>query len=173
MITPKEATSQNIIGVNGKPTVKLTEGGWEKAQATKVKDGDTVDVLRSDGSVVTCRIKNADAPETIKPWAPAQSYAEEASKTFESLLGDKNVDLRVDKEMDDYGRKLCLLAKDGKSINLEMVKLGAAWADHYKGGNPEFIAAEALAHAKKLGLHVDKDAALPWKHRKQYPSPKQ
>ena len=53
-----------------------------------------------------------------------------------------------------------------------MVKLGAAFADHYNGGNPEIVAAEAIARAKRLGLHIDAEAELPRKFRKRFPSPK-
>lgn len=134
--------------------------------------------MRADGSVVTCRVAKIDAPESAKGWKnqPDQAYSPEATKVFTSLLGDGNVDVSMKDappsktgEQGNYGRKLCLLAKEGKSLNLELVKQGAAWADHFKGGDKEFIQAEAIAHAKKLGLHISGDAEYPADYRKRYP----
>ena len=137
--------------------------------------------MRADGTVVTCRVAKIDAPE-VAHWqnkSPGQPYGKEATKVFESLLGDMNIDASIkdppkgkmrNGEEINYSRKLCLLAKDGKSLNLELVKQGAAWADHYKGGDKTFIEAEAIAHAKKLGLHITGDAEYPAEYRKKYPS---
>ena len=169
------------MGINGKPTLNLEDGKWEKGIASNIKDADTVDILRENGEVVTCRVAKIDAPESAKPWKnqPDQAFSPEATQMFTSLLGDMSVDVKMkdaplDKkgEQGNYGRKLCLLAKDGKSLNLELVKQGAAWADHFQGGDAEFIEAEAIAHAKKLGLHVDPNALYPKKYRDMYPDPK-
>ena len=169
------------MGVNGKPTLKLVDGQWEKGKAFNLKDADTVDILRADGTVVTCRLEKIDAPETAKDWKkqPDQPYAREATKVFESILGDMSVDVQIrdaplksNGEQSNYARKLCLLAKDGKSVNLDLVKQGAAWADHYKGGDAEFITAEAVAHTEKLGLHINPNAEYPKQYRDKYPDPK-
>ena len=170
-ISTKQAASLNVVGVNSKPVKPPADGQWGKGTAQKFEDGDTVTVQREDGSLVNCRVKDIDADETSKPWKnqPAQPYAEKAVNTLKSLLGNKEFDLRVETDRESFTRKICSFAREGKSVNLEMVKLGAAWASHFNGGNPAFIEAETLAKAKKQGLWINDNPERPDKYRKRYP----
>ena len=137
--------------MNGKP---ITPAAWEKVSATYFEDGDTVTVKRADGSLINCRVNGIDAPETPKPkkGMPGQPYGEEAKQVLTGLLKDKDIDLNIPTDRETFKRKICNLATNGESVSKNMVKLGAAFADDFNGGNPELIAEEALAKAKKLGL---------------------
>ena len=142
-------------------------------------------VMREDGSIEECRVANIEAPEVKHPkqGTPEQPYGDKATDILKGMLGDSPFDALIKSppkgkmsngEEINYGRKLCLLAKDGKSINMELVRQGAAWASKWYGGRADYIEAQAKAEAEHLGLWFkanpdDPDPLYPEDFRKKHP----
>lgn len=111
------------------------------AKVIVVMDGDTVMVLREDGSEaaglhlerqlavppirsvqkIKVRLANIDAPEK------EQSFGKQSRDSLLELVGKKQV--QIDSQaVDQYGRIVGLILLDGRNINQEQVKRGMAWA---------------------------------------------
>jgi len=76
------------------------------AAVTRVVDGDTIDVS-TDGQSERVRLIGVDAPETVRPGAPAESFGLEASAFAKSKLGNRQVWLEMDvQERCRFGRLL-------------------------------------------------------------------
>lgn len=101
----------------------------EQAIVLEVVDGDTVRVLLR-GEERTVRLVGVDAPEKGHPSRPIEFYGVEASDALTSLCAGKTVLLERDREESDrYGRLLRYLflpPPDGRLLNLELVRRGAA-----------------------------------------------
>jgi len=125
-----------------------------------VTDGDTV-VIRPAGGKKSyrCRLYGIDAPETAKPDRPGQPYGDKAREALKQLIHQKTVTLQLTGDK-THNREVCIIYLDGTDINLEMIKLGYAWA-YRKFLNSEhagdYIAAETAAKRKKLGLWRQKN----------------
>ena len=121
----------------------------------RVLDGDTVAIRPVDGGKpYRCRLYGIDAPETGKRDRPGQRYGGAAKKALEKLIGGKTVKILLTGEK-TYNREVCIIYLDGTDMDLEMIKLGYAWAyrkflksEHYR----DYIAAETAAKRKRLGL---------------------
>jgi micrococcal nuclease len=101
-------------------------GATDSAQATRVVDGDTVEV-RLDGRLEKVRLIGIDTPESVKPGTPVECYAKAASAETKRLLEGRRVELRFDAERRDrYGRLLAYVYRDGLFVNAELVKRGYA-----------------------------------------------
>jgi micrococcal nuclease len=142
-----------------------------QGKVMQVKDGDTIVVLPEEGGqVVTCRLYGIDAPETSHPrfGKIGQPYGEEASRELKKLILGQSVQVKTTGQK-TYGRELCIINKDRKDINLEMVRRGMAWAYRHYLKRPyasEYIEAESEARAKRLGLWKDNNPTPPWEFRK-------
>lgn len=97
-----------------------------------------------------CRLYAIDAPERKQP------FGTEAAVGMEKLLGDEGrlkVTLTGSKS---YGREICVLARDGKNINIEMTSLELAWVARPclegSGAGAAYIKAEMAARQHGLGL---------------------
>lgn len=141
----------------------------EKGRVMKVTDGDTVAIsLAEGGQFYKCRLYGIDAPETPKHGKPGQPFGEEATKELKRLILGQDVDVEI-KDTDRYRRKVCRISKGGMDVNLEMVKLGFAWAYVHYLRRPyasEYIDAERSARAKKLGLWQQSNPQPPWEFRR-------
>jgi micrococcal nuclease len=92
-----------------------------------VSDGDTVRVRLDSGGVERVRYIGIDTPETVKPDAPGECYAERARDFNERLVGDRDVRLELDvEERDRYGRLLAYVYAGGTFVNAELVRAGYA-----------------------------------------------
>jgi micrococcal nuclease len=92
-----------------------------------VSDGDTVRVRLDSGRVERVRYIGIDTPETVKPDAPGECYAERARDFNERLVGDRDVRLELDvEERDRYGRLLAYVYAGGAFVNAELVRAGYA-----------------------------------------------
>ncbi len=137
------------------------KGEEEKVFSGKVKkviDGDTILVL--DGDIEQeVQLEGIDAPETKQP------YGKESTKALEKMINGKEVTVKW-KSMDNYDRILGHIYYDEKFINLEMLRMGAAW--HYKQYNKseEFAEAEEKAKEVKLGLWEESSPTPPWEFRR-------
>ena len=123
-----------------------------------VTDADTV-VVRTESKTVKVRLLHIDAPE------PGQAYSARARQALTEMIKGREVEI-VGSKKDFFKRTLGEIRLDGKPINLELVKLGWAWA--YVEFKPpmEYMQAEAEARQAKLGLWADREPTPPWEYRK-------
>lgn len=103
--------------------------GQVRAAVLEIVDGDTVRVLLG-GEERTVRLIGIDAPEEGHPSRPVEFFGAEAAELLASLCAGKTVLLETDREESDrHGRLLRYLflpPPDGRLVNLEMVRQGAA-----------------------------------------------
>jgi micrococcal nuclease len=136
----------------------------------QVKDGDTVVISPVEGGqFYTCRLYGIDTPEITHGKKPGQPYGEEASKGLKRLILGQTVEVTTTGAK-IYNREVCMIKKAGQDINLEMVKLGYAWAYKQYLKRPyasEYIDAERSAREKHLGLWKDNNPTPPWEFRKR------
>jgi len=130
-----------------------------QGRVVKIIDGDTYDLLLANKNTVRVRMFGIDAPELGMAF-----YA--VSKNYLSTLC-MNRDLRVvQTDKDIHGRIVGRgFLKDGRDINLEMLKAGMAW--HFKKYDKSKSYAQAELNARKLkrGLWADKNPVAPWDER--------
>ena len=94
-----------------------------------VVDGDTIWL---EGQNI--RVADIDAPETHEPQCPAEKQlGDRATLRLQELVNSGAVTLqRIDRDEDNYGRKLRIVLVDGQSVGDTLVKEGLArW---YAGG---------------------------------------
>lgn len=120
----------------------------------QVKDGDTVVIAPAEsGQFFTCRLYGIDTPEISHGRKPGQPYGEEAAKELKRLVLGQAVEITTTGAK-TYKREVCIIRKDCKDINLEMVKRGYAWAYKQYLKKPyasEYIETENEARIKRLG----------------------
>ena len=126
-------------------------------------DGDTIRVTTAKGQKVTIRMACIDAPETAQGESGAQ-----ATLVLKQLLGSGPVEIRP-QTVDRYGRTVAEVYAGGRNINLEMVRLGMAYAfrDYLSGCDANaYLGAEALAERGRQGVWRWGNEAKPWDFRK-------
>lgn len=124
--------------------------------------GDTI-IVRHAGQPKKIRLWGIDAPEYN------QSYRKAATAALKALTHRKRVKIKV-VGWDRYRRTLALVyvGKSKKSVNLQMIELGAAWwYEKYSPDATMFKAAEAAARTEKRGLWTNDEPKPPWKWRKR------
>lgn len=129
-----------------------------------VGDGDTVRITDKAGNKVTIRLACIDAPETSQGTSGTWSTA-----TLKRLIQGKSISLKPQVK-DRYGRTVAEIYIGSKSINLQMVQIGAAYA-HRKYLNQcdrtSYLRTEATAKKKGLGIWGPyKPAQVPWEFRR-------
>jgi len=158
--------------------VKADRSGGQKGVITYVGDGDgaNIDV---GGSTIKCRLDTFDAPETggaPKKW-PDQPYSREAENKLKSLIASGEVTVIVSKPADtssppsgknNYGRSLCKIEVQGKNVDQEMLRSGAAWLRLEYATDEKLINLFNTAKANKVGLFADPNAVPPWDYRKSF-----
>jgi len=136
-----------------------------------VTDGDTVTIRPlDDDKPYRCRLYGIDAPETGKPDRPGQQYGGEAKEALEKLVSEKTVKILLTGDK-THNREVCIIYLSGADINLEMIKLGYAWAyrkflksEHSR----DYLKAETAAKRKKLGLWRQDNPVRPGKFKHLY-----
>lgn len=128
----------------------------EAAVVTRIVDGDTVEATIG-GVPQTIRYIGVDTPESKKPNTPVQCYALEATEVNKALVLGQTVLLERDRtNYDRYGRMLrYVYLADGRMVNEELVKLGAAFAKRYKPDTKHAVkleTAQRAAQSAKAGL---------------------
>jgi len=142
---------------------------------THVSDGDTLKIETAEGTVLKVRLYGIDAPElqrvnrrTGEISKQGQPFGEEAYMALEPRVISKKV--RVDIiDIDRYRRMVGIVRLDSRSINLEMVREGWAWAYRQYLDRPyasEYLGAENEARTKRLGLWQQLNPQPPWEFRK-------
>jgi len=129
-------------------------------KVVSITDGDTLIVRESPTKSITVRLVHIDAPER------GQAFGTRARQALGELTYGKEAEV-VGISKDRYGRTLGEVFVEGKSINLEMVRLGFAWA-YVDFSPPEFYVSEqAAAKMAGKGLWADKEPEPPWEYRKR------
>ena len=116
----------------------------------RVIDGDTIEVIR-DNKTQAVRLLGVDAPEK------GECYFEEATTALSYLIDEEKIILSGDplnENMDDYGRLLRYVYKDGALINEALIETGAT--KHLSFFpiilNDQFAETEEKARESGLGL---------------------
>jgi micrococcal nuclease len=134
------------------------------ATLVSVGDGDTIRVTTANGQKVTIRMACIDAPETAQGESGAQ-----ATLVLKQLLGAGGLEVRP-QTVDRYGRTVAEVFVSGRNVNLEMVRLGMAYAyRQYLGGCDEnaYLGAEAQAERSRQGVWRWGNEMKPWDFRKR------
>jgi micrococcal nuclease len=137
--------------------------GQITGRVVDVYDGDSITIRTADDTV-KIRLLHIDAPER------GQAYGTRAKQALSEAVFGKTVTVHGTKK-DRYKRLLGDVWIDGRSVNLEMVKGGLAWAYLEFKPPQEYIQAESIARGKRAGLWVDRQAVAPWEYRKSRRSP--
>ena len=129
-----------VAGPSGDPDGPLIPSA-EVATVLGITDGDTIDVVRGDGSTDTVRLIGVNAPERGECWAP------EAARVLEALASSgEGIGMSIDEsDRDQFGRLLRYLWLGSLSINEELVRRGAAISRRYP---PDTALAERLEAAQ-------------------------
>ena len=129
-----------------------------------VGDGDTVRVNDTSGTKVTIRLACIDAPETSQGASGKWS-----TQTLKALIRGKSISLQPQVK-DRYGRTVAEIYKGSSNVNLQMVRLGAAFVyrKYLKQCDQDaYLKAEKEAMKRKLGVwgpyKVDQK---PWDYRR-------
>ena len=142
------------------------------AQVVRIVDGDTIQVIDSNGIKFKIRLLGIDTPEL------KQRFGYESSLSLKKIIDGKSVIIISKPEKNKpytlgrYKRIIGKIILNGKDINLEMVQKGMAW--HYKkyikSQNVEdrqsYNNAEQDARLNKIGLWFDVNPVAPWEWRK-------
>lgn len=149
----------------------LVEYNIDPTQIT-VEDADTITVNRGGGLIdplskfmgttgqAKFRLAGIDAPETAHEYRAAQPYAEAAKQIAQELLANaKEVKVVTEPGDSTYGRQVGVVYVDGKNLNLELLRRGAAAYLPYKGKGKQpiydqkaFEMAEAQAYEARKGM---------------------
>jgi micrococcal nuclease len=121
--------------------VLATPDDPELATVDSVTDGDTIRVSLEGGPDTAVRLVGINSPET------GECFAEDAARVLATLVPEGTVIgmTRDVSELDEFGRLLRYLWRDGMSVNEDMVRLGAALARRYP---PDTTMAETLEMAQ-------------------------
>jgi micrococcal nuclease len=133
------------------------------ATLVSVGDGDTIRVTGANGQKVTIRMACIDAPETAQGESGTQ-----ATLVLKQLLGAGPVEIRP-QTVDRYGRTVAEVYAGGRNVNLEMVRMGMAYAyRQYLSGCDEnaYLGAEGQAERYRQGVWRWGNEVKPWEFRK-------
>lgn len=113
---------------------------------------------------MTVRLACIDAPET----AQGQSGAD-ATQMLKQLLSNTSIELRP-QTIDKYGRTVAEVYAGSRNVNLELVRMGLAYAYRdYLGGCDAnaYLDAEAQAERYRQGVWRWGNELKPWDFRNQ------
>lgn len=134
-------------------------------RVTHVRDGDTIELLTSDGRALTVRLHGVDAPESGQPYGPV------ATRTARSYVAGKNVRVQV-RDVDRYGRAVGIVEIAGGTLNELMVRDGLAWHyDRYAPNATELDRLERNARNADQGLWTQANPVPPWDWRDRTSGP--
>ncbi len=130
-----------MAGPSGDPNDFL-EPSAEVVMVVDVIDGDTIDVIRTDGSPDRVRLIGINAPEGGECWAS------EAASVLTILLSlDSEIGItRDESDRDQFGRLLRYLWVGSMSVNEELVRRGVAVSRRYP---PDLAMSDRLEAAQR------------------------
>ncbi len=137
-----------------------------------VEDADTVVLLVDGRSQMKIRLSSIDAPEkshtSHETGRIGQPYSENSKTYLASLIKGKTVTANCF-EADRYGRDVCEIFLDAKSVNQALVRDGWAWANMAANGrylrDKSLPALEAAARSSHIGLWAGANPVPPWQWR--------
>ncbi len=137
------------------------------ARVIGVSDGDSITVLRGR-TPVRIRLHGVDAPETT------QDFGKRAKQIASDLAIGKRVTIQP-RDKDRYQRTVAeVILPDGRSLNHELVRQGAAWwYRQYAPGDRELARLESQARGARRGLWSQPRPTPPWDWRKESPRSQQ
>lgn len=151
--------------------LSLAAAPSDSVRVIRVLDGDTVIV---EGRKEHIRLANIDAPESSHGHRKADQPYSKASGDF---LGKRVINVAgvtmACLDRDRYGRDVCELLKDGRSVNRELVQAGLAWANTSSRGrylhDSSLVGLQQAAWNFRSGLwaedSVNSPAISPWEWR--------
>ena len=135
------------------------------AEVSQVSDGDTLTV-QQDGESIKIRLACIDAPEMGQtPWG-------DRSRGVLSVLAPVGSEVTVEPfERDRYGRTVATVWREGRSVNLEMVRRGWAmvYRQHLRNCDASaYFAAETAARRDRSGYwQAGRNPQPPWEWRRR------
>lgn len=135
----------------------------------KITDGDSIEVIDTEGATFKVHFKHIDCPE---PFEPEQPFAREATTFTRNFCLNQTLQFEADGEaLDRYGRLLFVVKKGEENLNLALVQAGLAW--HYKAYSSDetYARAENEAREAKRGLWADPNPIAPWDWRMEHIPP--
>ncbi|WP_371436156.1 thermonuclease family protein [Polaromonas sp.] len=140
----------------------------------RVLDGDTVEVAGHSGTI---RLASLDAPEAAHGFGkPGQPFSMAATEYLRAqLINVPGVTMICVDRDTKYGRDVCELFRNGRSINRQLVAVGLAWANTSARGrylrDKQLIGIQEQARVAKKGLWAQDSARAPatppWEWRDQ------
>ena len=127
---------------------------------TKVKDGDTIEILENGINKWNVRLAEIDAPEKTQEFGP------EAKAHLEKLVLGAWVTLKC-QTVDLYGRHVCVVEAKDLNVNEDMVANGYAWHYAQYSKSTRLAELQKSAQALKRGLWSSKRAQNPAEFRKE------
>ena len=127
-----------------------------------IADGDTV-TLKADDTTHKIRLAEIDTPERDQPYGLA------ATSALTDLLLGHQVQVKVVKESDRYGRVIGRIFIEQKYVSAHMVEQGHAMVYRRYLTDKSLLVLEADAKSKELGLWglPKEDRVAPWVWREQ------
>ena len=123
-----------------------------------VKDGDTIEVLRS-GKAVTVRLHGVDTPESGQP------FGTRAKQFTAARVYGEPVTVRV-VDTDRYGRLVGRVAQQGDELNDALVGAGLAWwYEEYAPDDRRLRRLQSRARTRDRGLWSRPHPVPPWDWR--------
>lgn len=148
-------------GSSSKRSIGLVSGA---VVLVSVGDGDTIRVKDATGNRVTIRLACIDAPETSQGNSGSWS-----TKTLKGLITGKSITLKPQTK-DHYGRTVAEVYSGSTNINLQMIRLGAAYPYRKYLGQCDraaYLSAEAAASKRSIGVWGPyRPNQKPWDYRR-------
>jgi len=140
---------------------KLNKGGSYQGEVIGITDGDTLTILINK-TPYKIRLAQIDTPEKRQP------YGSKAKKVLSDLVFNKTISITIE-TIDRYGRYVADIYFEGKHINSEMVKLGAAWVYRKYVKDERLYDYENEAKAAKIGVWSlpESEQVPPWEWRRK------
>ena len=162
-------TEENKIKFTKKAIVALAflavsalaaSAGSFEGRVVRVLDGDTIDVLVPEKTIVRVRLAGIDAPERGQP------FGRKATQAVRDMAAGKTVRI-ASQSKDRYGRTIGeAFLPDGRSLNRELVRLGLAWQYRQYSDDQELANLEAEARKARRGLWSEPNPVPPWEWRR-------
>ncbi|NOL46245.1 MAG: thermonuclease family protein [Synechococcus sp. MIT S9220] len=135
----------------------------EPVRLVSVGDGDTIRVIDKVGKKITIRLACIDAPETSQ-----RRSGDWSTKTLQELISNQKLFIKTQAK-DRYGRTVAEVYVNSKNINLQLVRIGAAYAYRKylnQCDQSAYIYAEDKARQLNLGIWgIYMPNEKPWEHR--------
>ena len=187
---PKVPMGEPVTLAKMDPKFKMDSRSVKTFVATvrKVTDGDTVVLDTADGfktpkasggvrDGLYCRIDGIDAQETAKGQQPGQPFGDFGTQTLKKLMGDGKVTVEIVTPRTTEDRNICQIKVQGNSVDLMMVREGAAEIafGYFQTGDipysladkQKLLAARDAAKREKLGIYSAGPQESPWQYRKR------